>query len=212
VPTAAQKQCFKNGYSFSDLPRIKQQDIWLSIWAQSTVVEVRLQVLMFFQRYSIEELSECLPSLEVMAEGLENWCESDYLSAMLAQLVEYEGERMRPILKSWNRAQSPWLRRQSVVCLFYYQALRDSYVKPTLVFQLVKNLLLHEEHYVQKGVGWTLREALQVYERETYAFIDTHLHQLSATAFSTVMEKASKSKKEAYKKARRLGRLKTDKA
>ena len=54
---------------------------------------------------------------------------------------------------------------------------------------LVLSRLKDENYYVKKAIEWTLREALQVYPKAVYTWLDDHCKELSALAFSTVMEK-----------------------
>ena len=62
----------------------------------------------------------------------------------------------------------------------------------------------HEHYYVQKGVGWTLREIGNVYPDEALAFLEANIGQLSAAAFTAATEKLSPAKKNRIKKLRAL--------
>jgi 3-methyladenine DNA glycosylase AlkD len=212
INTAEQKRLFALGYSFSGLSLEKQSDIWHEIWQLCDTLEVRLQALRFFQGLDIEQLWAVRQQLFNMANSLENWCESDYLSALFAQLLERYPQRMAPIMDVWNSSDNFWLRRQSVVSLFYYQSLRKSYPSAKRTVQLVLPLINDPEHYVQKGLGWTLREALQVYPEQIYQLLDRYVTALSSTAFTTVMEKSEPQRKEKYKAIRKEARLKVSQA
>ena len=71
---------------------------------------------------------------------------------------------------------------------------------------MVSPLLKDKDYYVQKGVGWTLREAIQAYPKEVGKFIDQFVNDLSPIAFTTVCEKISKKKVSQYKLRRKCFR------
>ena len=206
VPRPLQKQISGRGFSFSQLSPAELKPIWRHIWSHSGVLEARLQVLSYYRGLSQKHLHGLRGELYFFARDLDNWCESDYLSELLAELHEYAPGELQPKLATWNKSRDPWLRRQSVVSLFYYQRLRRIQPPIEFVLQQLASLLEHPEHYVQKGVGWTLREALQVYPEATYAFVDEHITRLSASAFATVMEKTDTARKHHYKQVRKQSR------
>lgn len=209
VPMPAQRNCFKQGYSFAGRPPRDLERIWIANWEQSRVLELRLQSLLFFEAMPVAHLHQRWRRLKQLAAGIENWAESDLLSSLISKVREYDTDTVMPVLYQWNTAKQFWLRRQSLVSLFYYQ--RHRKVQPVAddVFALLQPLIADREHYVQKGVGWTLREAVQVYPQNTLAFIDQHCEKLSATAFTTVMEKTPAAEKQLFKQRRQRRRLPT---
>jgi len=106
-------------------------------------------------------------------------------------------------LQAWSRSKNPWLRRLAVVSLLYYSAQRKTVLPLPKILALIEPQLSHEHLYVQKGVGWALREAGNVYPDEVYVFLETHAHALSPAAFSAATEKLSLRRKERLKKIRR---------
>jgi 3-methyladenine DNA glycosylase AlkD len=207
VPMPAQRNCFRQGYTFAERPTRDQERIWIANWEQARVLELRLQSLLYFEAMPVAYLHQRWRRLKQLAAGIENWAESDLLSGLIAKVREYDSDTVMPVLYQWNTSKQFWLRRQSLVSLFYYQ--RHRKIQPLVddVFALLQPLLADREHYVQKGVGWTLREAVQVYPQHTLAFIDQYCEQLSSTAFTTVMEKTPAAEKQAFKQRRQRRRL-----
>ena len=72
---------------------------------------------------------------------------------------------------------------------------------------MVSSLIIDKDHYVQKGIGWTLRESIQVYPVEISKFIDKFLYDLSPIAFTTVCEKIPQDKTDKYKVLRKQNRI-----
>ena len=131
------------------------------------------------------------------------WEHSDDLSKIYAQVVEDNPEWILPTLEKWNRARSPWKRRQSVVALIEYASKRRRVLPFSRLIQFVTPLLDDDDYYVQKGVGWTLREIYNVYPAETLRFIETNLLSLGANAYSAATEKIDKQTKSRLNKIRR---------
>lgn len=217
LSTPKQRELHKRGFSFSEEPHHIQKRIWKFIWDRSNVFEVKTQSLFYYQsRRTASDFERYFSDLKVMIGGIENWAHSDVYSDCLSRILEANPKKVMPTLEKWNQAKNPWKRRQSLVSLFYYQSGRKTFPNKVKVFKLLKNLLLDEHYYVQKGVGWTLREAIQAYPEETYKFVEKHLESLSSIAFTTVMEKVPTKRKEKYKLQRsharafaRAGKTKT---
>lgn len=217
LTTPKQRELHKSGFSFSSEPHHIQKRIWKFIWNKSNVFEVKTQSLFYYQnKRADKDFERYWMELKSYVGGIENWAHSDVYSDCLSRILEANPKKVLPTLEKWNNSTNPWKRRQSLVSLFYYQSQRDAYPLKTKVFKFLKNLLEDEHYYVQKGVGWTLRESIQAYPKETYAFVDKNLEKLSSIAFTTVMEKVPEKRKEKYKKKRsharafaRAGKTKT---
>ena len=207
IPTPEQRKIAKKGFSFSHLSFSQLHKIWFAIWQHSDVLEVKSQALLFYDSIKRHEgFARFFPHLKKYAEGLENWVHSDILSDFIARMLEERAEKVLPTLEKWNRCKNPWKRRQSVVSLFYYQRQRRSYPSFTTTEKLLRPLLKDDHHYVQKGVGWTLREVYQVYPKKTQQFLKDHLEELSPIAFTTVGEKLESNLKKEFKARRKKAR------
>jgi 3-methyladenine DNA glycosylase AlkD len=73
--------------------------------------------------------------------------------------------------------------------LLYYSRTKKIYLRFDEIQPLVARLLTDREYYVQKGVGWTLRELHNVYPSKTLAFLTENIRSVSAIAFSPAIEK-----------------------
>jgi 3-methyladenine DNA glycosylase AlkD len=74
-------------------------------------------------------------------------------------------------LKIWNKESNLWTRRQSVVSLLYFSRTKKKHLPFAKVIPLIIPLLDDKEHYVQKGVGWTLCELHTVHPDKSLAFL-----------------------------------------
>jgi 3-methyladenine DNA glycosylase AlkD len=204
VPVPIQRKISIEGFSFSANDFIELKKIWKFIWDNSNILEVRSQSLFFYeQKKHNPDLIKYFPELKEFVSRLDNWAHSDILSDLFSRILEKDFKKISPTLSKWNKSKNPWMRRQSIVSLFYYQKLRNK--KPPLdyVLEMISPLLKDNDYYVQKGVGWTLREAIQVYPKEVGKFIDQFVNDLSPIAFTTVCEKLSTKKVSHYKLMRK---------
>lgn len=198
------RQTYKEGFSFSGLDRSQVARAWDYVWHNSDCYEVMALALIWFEdRKNQDLLKSYWPMLKKWSSRVDNWAHSDVLSGIYARILEEDSRLVYPTLKKWNSSPSPWLRRLSIVSLIYYRSQRKKVLPLSKILPLVKNLITDEHYYVQKGVGWTLREAGNAYPQETYRFLERNIKSLSASAFSSSTEKLSKAQKDRLKKIRK---------
>ncbi|MBS1647884.1 MAG: DNA alkylation repair protein [Bacteroidetes bacterium] len=199
-----QRELYRTNETIQALSLPKQMRIWQEIWQHSSCYEALAQALFF-----VLENRECFDAEELFTQTkkwvsrIDNWAHSDALSDLYASLLEKNAELVYPQLKIWNQSKNLWERRQSLVSLLEYSRKRKKVLPANSLFFLIKKLLHDHEYYVQKGVGWTLREVGNVYPNETWIFLQEHYADISSIAFSAAVEKLPATKKEFLKKLRK---------
>ncbi len=160
-----------------------------NLWFSSNIFEVKTLAIIWLDKQSNEFLLNNIQKIFKWALHIDNWALSDGYCGILARAFEADSRKLLPTYKKWNRHKNPWLRRISIVGLFYYARARK--VKPefSLVISMVRPHLRAQEYYLQKGVGWTLRESYNVYPKETTEFIVTNLDQIHSDAWYAASEK-----------------------
>ncbi len=198
-----QRKIFKEGYSFSTLPPREQLKIWDLVWKEAQIFEVLTQAAFFPEKHSGKLDTNVLwPVISSWIKKVDNWGHSDMLSSCFYKMMMVEKKMIFSQLKKWNVSKNPWERRQSVVTLAMYHR-KNKEIGFTPCIQLVENLLNDEDYFVQKGVGWSLREIGTKYSSETWKFLKKNVQQISPTAFSASVEKISVEKKEELKLLRK---------
>ena len=208
--TVPEMKKINKSFSFYDKTPAQVMKIWDYIWKNSGIFEIKIQAILYYEK-KIKEINfdEHWSMLASWLDDVENWEHSDRLSRLYSYLLEQDSQQVYPILKEWNRSKNPWFRRQSIVSLVYYSTLRENVIAKTKIFPLVKKLLQDTDYYVQKGVGWTLREVGNVYPNATLNFIEKNLNAISAVAFSAAVEKISPHVKDKWKEQRKNFRKKS---
>jgi len=178
--------------SILDLPEFKTaifQDIE-NLWFESKIFEAKAIALFWLEKQKLESLIALTPKLIKWSSEIDNWAHSDTYCGVLAQVFEENPQLLTTTYQKWNRHKNPWLRRISLVGLFYYSRLRKKR-KPS--FEMTTNFisahLQAPEYYVQKAVGWTLRECYNTYPSETLAYVESNLHSIHPHAWYATTEK-----------------------
>ncbi len=180
------------------------------IWFSAPIFELQMLPVHWLESLPDGQLVQWAPRLIAWAARVDNWALSDSLCGIYARIYERSSKALATALKNWNQHPNPWLRRISMVSLFYYSRFRKK--QPS--FRLVKSFLLPHltasEYYVQKGIGWTLRESYNAYPTETSKFLENYLHQIDSRAWSAASEKLPLKMKQILNEKRRQIRKKSD--
>lgn len=95
--------------------------------------------------------------------------------------------------KSWSKSKNRWFRRASAI-IFIYPIRKDKkFLKD--IFAVSDVLLLDEDDLVQKGYGWTLKEAANLYQKEVFDYVMKNKEKIPRTALRYAIEKMPKNLK-----------------
>jgi 3-methyladenine DNA glycosylase AlkD len=200
----AVRRVFRSGFSFSQACPSEQWKIWDYVWKHSNSFETMLLASYFVAKRPVLELHAQRKLLLSWANRIDNWAHSDELSSHFAKMMEFDHKTYLPVYEKWSQSKNPWLRRQSLVGLMFYSRQRKSHLPFKTIISFVKKLISDEHYYVQKGVGWTLRECWNVYPELTYKFLELHASQIPSAAWTAATEKLSKKDKVSLMSRRKL--------
>ena len=172
----------------------------MDIWNNSPHHEVKTLALFFFSSLGNDFLLKKWNRIKTISLKIENWAHADSYCSIVARLFEAYPQKIRPQLQKWNRSHNFWERRISVVGLYYYSSLRSRQPDTKLATNLLQSLLDDEEYYVQKAIGWTLRELGNTKEKELKLFLKRNIAKIHPVAFTTAIEKISQTDKEKLKR------------
>ncbi|MCC2680189.1 MAG: hypothetical protein K0R29_2765 [Pseudobdellovibrio sp.] len=181
------------------LPQMKK------LWFESDIFEAKHISLYWLENQSLETLLANQKVILSWVTEIDNWAHSDSYCSIMAKLFEADQKNILPVYMKWNSHGNSWLRRCSMVGTFYYSRARKVQPSFKLAKQLVEPHFNAKEYYVQKAVGWTLREMYNVYPAETVRYIENNLHQISPIAWVAASEKLpAKIKKNLLTKRKQL--------
>ncbi|HHK75018.1 MAG TPA: DNA alkylation repair protein [Rhizobiales bacterium] len=206
LPVPVQRRAAKKPYSFTRLPLEAQLPVWEHIWWNARTHEGKCQPLYYLMQLSERSPDLLWPVLRGWGRGVNCWDQSDYLSKIYNEFLSCEREALLRVFKSWVHDDYPWQRRIGLVSLFGFGGRREWYPPVQDVLSMVEDLLADGDYYVQKGLGWCLRECFLVYPQESLWFLSENAARLAPAAWPAATEKLSAEQKSALRKLRRKGR------
>ena len=118
------------------------------------------------------------------------WDTVDYIASELSApyFKKFPGQ-IKIVTGAWNRSDSFWLQRSSLLFQKNYKAALDK----DLLTAYILNLASSKEFFIQKAIGWVLREHSRFDPQWVKAFVDKHqLPSLSKReALKTISKKTA---------------------
>ncbi|MFN7727529.1 MAG: DNA alkylation repair protein [Bdellovibrio sp.] len=168
--------------------QVAEWNLWVGLWHQTQNFDVRSIVLIWMSNKNRAPLRRLRwKDLFGLAETIDNWALSDGLSMMIADVLEHD-PKLLSHFKKWNKSKNPWLRRQSIVGIYCYARFRKKPIPAEITLGLLEKLLDDPHFYVQRGVGWTLREVDRIDSALQRRFVEKHLHRISGVAWFAASE------------------------
>lgn len=184
--------------SFNDQFEVMEQ-----LWFCGKSFEARAVALFWLENQETEFLAAQSKSLVNWIDRIGNWAHSDSYASTLARIFEFDQKKLLSTFKNWNKHKNAWRRRNSLVGLMLYARLRKKHPSFELCKAMISTQLDAPEYYVQKAVGWTLREMYNVYPKQTYAYVQKNIKRISPAAWYATGEKMTVKEKAALLKLRK---------
>ncbi|MBI5224701.1 DNA alkylation repair protein [Candidatus Micrarchaeota archaeon] len=139
---------------------------------KSKLFEEQILASYLVERHSEEYTKETFFEFEKwIGRYVKNWANCDLLCThSLAACIEKYPEFIGKLMK-WTQSKNRWVRRAAIVT-FVLHGRKGKFLKETL--QIAKKLMHDNDDLVQKGTGWTLREAAKANEEKVFAFLLLH--------------------------------------
>jgi len=124
-----------------------------------------------------------------------NWAHCDsFLTHSLGYLVYHYPELIEKT-DSWINSNNRWLKRSASIILIYSFKYHNNKLEFKLFFSRLKKVILKQindsDDLVQKGYGWSAKEASNINEDLVFDFIYKHKDKLPRTALRYAIEKMS---------------------
>jgi 3-methyladenine DNA glycosylase AlkD len=141
-----------------------------------------------------------------LAKFVDCWPLADTLCSVLNNMFFENHEKFLNILIKLKNSENAWVERIGLVSVIYYTLPKK---KPfALSFKGYLKLILKHKNsahlYVQKGLGWQLRELGKAFPKEYEQWFETHGAKLSSVAFASASEKINKTVKKTVLEKRKL--------
>jgi 3-methyladenine DNA glycosylase AlkD len=127
-----------------------------------------------------------------LKEYVRDWGSCDHLCGGPIGNLLLKFPDLAPKRRPWIRSQNRWLRRAAAVSLILPVRNR---ILLCDVFNTADLLLMDGDDMVQKGYGWMLKEAGNVYPDEVFAYVLKHKDVMPRTALRYAIEKYPPTKR-----------------
>ena len=128
-------------------------------------------------RYRKRLIEEDIDLLQFMIVNKPWWDTVDYIAAkLLGSYFEIFPERRSPSVQQWLSTDNIWLLRSSILFQLKYRDRLDT----DLLTQVIQSLLGSKEFFINKAIGWILREYSKTDPKWVITFVESNpLHPLS---------------------------------
>ncbi|ELK44577.1 DNA alkylation repair protein [Halobacillus sp. BAB-2008] len=77
---------------------------------------------------------------------------------------------LRPVTEEWSRSETMWLRRSSLLHQLRYKEKTDR----DLLYHVIHELKEEREFFIEKAIGWALREYSKTAPEAVLLFVESH--------------------------------------
>jgi len=122
-----------------------------------------------------------------------NWAACDiFCTRAFGELISKYPELLSKV-KKWTKSSNRWERRASAVILIN-PIKKRKYLKN--IFKTADILLQDPDDLVQKGYGWMLKEASNLYQKQVFDYVMSQKHRMPRTALRYAIEKMPRELKQ----------------
>lgn len=191
IKTPERKALFKQFITVHGLPNRSELDIILrSLW-QWDAREYQYIAISFLDRLQKQLTPAIIPTIESLITTKSWWDTVDSLAShTVGDLYRQYPDEMADHLSRWRQTDNIWLRRTTLLFQLSYKAKTDE----TLLFELVQDNRTSKEFFIQKAIGWALREYSKTAPDGVKSFVErTELSALSKREALKWLEKQNGS-------------------
>lgn len=128
--------------------------------------------LKYMQRFLAEDDISKLKELVLTKSW---WDTVDILDKVIGSII-YNNKNLYPIILEWSKDDNIWLRRVAID----HQLLRKENTDEQLLEKILINNLNHKEFFVNKAIGWALRDYSKTNPLWVRNFIESHRENMAS--------------------------------
>lgn len=165
-----QKALIKQFIAENGLPDRTQLDsIVRELWGWPER-EYHYIALTFLDRYQQQLTPQDVPLLEYLITTKSWWDTVDSLASHnVGKLLRQYPSSREVVIDAWRESDNIWLRRTTLLFQLGYKAQTDA----ALLFSLVDQNKDSKEFFIQKAIGWALREYSKTAPEAVQGFVST---------------------------------------
>ena len=115
-----------------------------------------------------------IPRLQTLITEKSWWDSADVLDRIVGDIALRHPE-VNTVLLAWSTDDNIWLRRVAID----HQLLRKQHTDTALLEKIICNNLGQKEFFINKAIGWALRNYSKTNPTWVQGFIDRHRHKMA---------------------------------
>ncbi len=149
----------------------------LALWRDASFREERYTALDFAKDPRAREFHtlQALPMYEELIVDGAWWDYVDDLAQRLGEILHNEPKAMKAKLLQWSQSPDMWKRRASIICQLACKQDTD----PDLLYRCIEASIDSSEFFLQKGIGWALRQYARTNPQEIRRYVRDNEKRLS---------------------------------
>ncbi|WP_281666439.1 DNA alkylation repair protein [Gemella morbillorum] len=128
--------------------------------------------LKYMKKFLVED---DIPKLKELVLTKSWWDTVDILDKVIGSII-YNNKNLYPIILEWSKDDNIWLRRVAID----HQLLRKENTDEQLLEKILINNLNHKEFFVNKAIGWALRDYSKTNPQWVCNFIEVHKENMAS--------------------------------
>ena len=128
--------------------------------------------LKYMKKFLVED---DIPKLKELVLTKSWWDTVDILDKVIGSII-YNNKNLNPIILEWSKDDNIWLRRVAID----HQLLRKENTDERLLEKILINNLNHKEFFVNKAIGWALRDYSKTNPQWVRNFIEVHKENMAS--------------------------------
>ena len=128
--------------------------------------------LKYMKKFLVED---DIPKLKELVLTKSWWDTVDILDKVIGSII-YNNKNLYPIILEWSKDDNIWLRRVAID----HQLLRKEHTDIQLLEKILINNLNHKEFFVNKAIGWALRDYSKTNPQWVRNFIEVHKENMAS--------------------------------
>jgi 3-methyladenine DNA glycosylase AlkD len=147
-----------------------QQDFVIRLWGQAER-EYQYAALDYIEKSLKKLRKEELPLMESLITTKSWWDTVDAIAPKsVGTIAEVHLEVIQETIEEWAYGEHLWLRRAAILFQLKYKEQTDE----ALLYRYIEHNAESKEFFIQKAIGWVLREYSKTNPQSVKRFIETH--------------------------------------
>ena len=177
VPAPAVRAITKTVFADCSLSQDEWEETVLYLWRRARFREERYAVQYFCgeKRWTAYQQPRAMRVYEEMIDSGAWWDHVDNLAVRVGEILRAYPVEMKPLMRAWSEGPSLWRRRTSIICQLRFKMNTDL----ELLYSCIEASMDSSEFFLQKAIGWSLREYAWSNPDEVKRFVEANRDRLS---------------------------------